>query len=177
MVITVMRYTTKVLVCFVTSIALLLSAIVSSNQTLAAKSDEVEVRGSKVILSEGDAMKATLKSDEPIAMDEVSFSAKRVGTLDPFASSRIPFTVEVYENNSLVASESFTHVLEDKFEKVSVMINNVPKMDVKYKMLIRYDIPENNGQDKPIQIDTDTIEINGGEDGIEVHGRLKVILD
>jgi hypothetical protein len=42
-------------------------------------------------------------------------------------------------------------------------------------MLIRYDVPEGNGMDVPIQIDAESIKINGGEDGIDVQGRIKVL--
>lgn len=158
----------------VISLALLLFMI-NSEYAVAAKSVEVEVRGSKVLLSQGEAMKATLKAEKPTSMNEISFSAKIVGLSDPFTSPRIPFTVEVYENDKLVASESFTQTLDDKFEKVIVSINNIPKMDEKYKMLIRYDVPEGNGQVKPIQIDADSIRVNEGEDGIEVHGKIRIV--
>ena len=43
-------------------------------------------------------------------------------------------------------------------------------------MLIRYDFPEDNGQsNNPIQIDADSIEVNEGEDGIEVHGKIRIV--
>ena len=158
-----------------TFLVLVLSIIVFSDYNAVAKT-EVAIRGSKVLLTEGEAMKATLKIEKPTAIDEVSFSARRVGSSDPFASSQIPFTIEVYESDQLVASESFTQTLDDKFEKIIVSINNIPKMDEKYKMLIRYDIPEDNGQsNNPIQIDAGSIEVNEGEDGIEVHGKIRIV--
>lgn len=42
-------------------------------------------------------------------------------------------------------------------------------------MLIRYDVPEGNGMDVPIQIDAESIKKNGGDDGIDVQGRIKVL--
>jgi hypothetical protein len=147
-----------------------------SEYRVSAKSDEVAIRGSKALLSEGEAVKATIKAEKPTAMNEVSFSARTIGLSDPFATSRIPFTVEVYEGNQLVASESFTESLSDKLQNVDVPINNIPKMDEKYKLLIRYDTPENGGQNNnPIQIDTESIKVNEGDDGLDVHGRIKIV--
>jgi len=165
----------RALFSIISFLVLVLFIIVYSDYTAAAKTDEVAIRGSKVLLTEGEAMKATLKIEKPTAIDEVSFSARRVAS-DPFVSSQIPFTIEVYENDQPVASESFTQTLEDKFENVIVSINNIPKMDEKYKMLIRYDIPEDNEQSNtPIQIDADSIEVNEGEDGIDVHGKIRIV--
>lgn len=112
------------------SLALLVTPIVFESG-FATKSDEVAIRGSKALLSEGEAMKATIQAKEPTAMNEVSFSAKLVGVSDPFATSNIsiPLTVEVYEGDELVASESFTESLDTKFQKVNVPINNIPKME------------------------------------------------
>jgi hypothetical protein len=155
-----------------------LTTLIALESGFATKSDEVAIRGSKALLSQGEAMKATIQAKEPTAMNEVSFSAKLVGISDPFATSNIsiPMTVEVYEGNELVASESFTESLGDKFQKVDVPINNTPKMDEKYKLLVRYDTPENGGQKNvPIQIDTDSIKVNDGDDGLEVHGRIKIV--
>lgn len=155
-----------------------LTTLIALESGFATKSDEVAIRGSKALLSQGEAMKATIQAKEPTAMNEVSFSAKLVGISDPFATSNIsiPMTVEVYEGNELVASESFTELLGDKFQKVDVPINNTPKMDEKYKLLVRYDIPENGGQKNvPIQIDTDSIKVNDGDDGLEVHGRINIV--
>ena len=82
-------------------------------------------------------------------MNDVSFSARRVGLADPFGSAQIPFTIELYESDKLVASESFTWLLEDKLEEITTFINNTPKLDERYKMLIRYDVPEGNGNRRP----------------------------
>lgn len=120
-------------------------------------------------------MKTTLSADEPTTMDNISFNAKRLGLTDPFSSSQIPFTVEIYEDGQLVASESFTWSLDDKFKKVDWMINNKPKLDEKYKMLLRYDIPEYNDQKNPIHIETESIKVNGGNDGIDIHGRIRIV--
>jgi hypothetical protein len=165
----------KVFVCFVTSFALLMSMLVYGDYVTAATPDEVAIRGSKVLLTQGEAMKVTLTSEETNTMNEVAFSARRVGFVDPFGSSQIPFTIELYESDKLVASESFTWLLEDKFEKISALVNNAPKLDERYKMLIRYDVPEGNGPDIPIQIDAESIKINGGNGGIDVQGRIKVV--
>jgi hypothetical protein len=137
-----------------------------------AKSEEVAIRGSKAVLIE---CEATIEADKPTTMNEVSFSARTIGLSDPFATSRIPFTVEVYEGNQLVASESFTESLNDKFENIDVPINNIPKMDEKYKLMIRYDSPENGQKNNPIQIDAESIKVNEGEDGLDVHGRIKLV--
>jgi hypothetical protein len=165
----------RALFSIVTFVALVFSIIVYSDYAAAAKTGEVPIRGSKVLLSEGEAMKVTLTAEEPSSMNEISFSAKSLGMLDPFASSRIPFTIEVYESDQVVASESFTWSLGDKFEKVSAFINNTPKIDERYKMLIRYDVPEDNGPNIPIQINADSIKVNAGKDGIDVQGRIKVV--
>jgi hypothetical protein len=155
-----------------------LITLIAFEYGFATRSDEVAIRGSKALLSQGEAMKATIQAKEPTTMNEVSFSAKLVGLSDPFATSNIsiPITVEVYEGNELVASESFTESLDTKFQKVDVPINNIPKMDEKYKLLVRHDTPENGGQrNVPIQIDTDSIKVNDGDDGLEVHGRIKIV--
>ena len=156
-----------------------LATLIVIESGFATKSDEVSIRGSKALLSEGEAMKATIQAKEPTAMNAVSFSAKLVGVSDPFATSNIslPLTVEVYEGYELVANESFTESLDTKFSKVDVPINNIPKMDEKYKLLVRYDMPENDGGQKnlPIQIDTDSIKVNDGDDGLEVNGRIKIV--
>jgi hypothetical protein len=167
-------YLSKAPVCLVTCILVLFS-IVSYCEYAAAQSNQAEMRGSKAILRPGNTMKVTIASDKPTTMNNLSFSAKRLGLTDPFSSSQIPFTVEVYESDKLVASETFTWSLGDKFEKINWVINNAPKLDERYKMLIRYDIAEDNTQQSPIQIDTERIDINEGNDGIEVHGRIKIV--
>ena len=154
----------------------LLLLFVGTGYEVSSKSHEVAIRGSKALLSEGEAVKATITAEKPSAMNEVSFSARTIGLLDPFATSQIPTTVEVYEGNHLVASESITESLSDKFQNVDVSINNIPKMDEKYKLLIRYDTSENGAQNnKSIQIDTESIKINKGDDGLDVHGRIKIV--
>lgn len=170
-----MLYRAKAVFCFVYCL-IIFSIIFSGNYAAAAKPGEVPIRGSKVLLTEGEAMKVTLTAEEPRTMYDVSFSAKRVGMIDPFGSFAIPFTVEVYESDQLVASESFTWTLGEKFEKVLVQVNNTPKIDERYKMLIRYDVQEDNEQKNiPIQINAESIRINGGNDGIDVHGRVKIV--
>jgi hypothetical protein len=162
---------TSIIVSFASLITL-----VCFENGLATKSDEVAIRGSKALLSQGEAMKVTLQAEDPTSMNEVSFSLRAVGLSNPFASSRIPITVEVYEGKELVASESFTESLDDEFKELNVPINNIPKMDEKYKLLIRYDTPENREQyHAPIQIDTESIEVNDGGDGLEVYGRIKIL--
>jgi hypothetical protein len=170
--------TSRAVFVIVFSLASLIT-IIAFEYGLATKSDEVAIRGSKALLSQGEAMKATIQAKEPTTMNDISFSAKLVGVSDPFATSdiSIPMTVEVYEGDELVASESFTESLDTKFREVDVPINNIPKMDEKYKLLVRYDIPENGGgqENVPIQIDTDSIKVNDGDDGLEVYGRIKII--
>lgn len=169
--------TSRAAFIIVTSLASL-TTLIDFEYGSATKSDEVAIRGSKALLSQGEAMKVAIQAIEPTAMNEFSFSAKLVGVSDPFATSNvsIPITVEVYEGDELVASESFTESLDTKFQKVDVPINNIPKMDEKYKVLLRYDTPENGGQKNiPIQIDTDSIKVNDGDDGLEVHGRIKIV--
>lgn len=165
----------RALFSIVTFLTLVFSIIVYGDYAAGAKTGEVAIRGSKLLLTEGEAMKVTLTAKEPSTMNEVSFSAKSVDVADPFAASQIPFTIEVYESDRLVASESFTWSLGDKIKKVSTFVNNTPKMDERYKMLIRYDIPEDSGRNIPIQIDAGSIKINGGDDGIDVQGRIKIV--
>jgi hypothetical protein len=42
-------------------------------------------------------------------------------------------------------------------------------------MLIRYDVPEENGIDIPTRLDAESIRMNGGKDGIDVQGRIKIL--
>ncbi len=150
-----MRATIKAVICFLTCFALVFSIVSLDNNKAAAKSNEIKVRGAKVVLSQTEAVKATLTTDKPASMTDVSFSAKSIGVSNPFANTVVPFTVEVYENDKLVASESFTWSLSDKFEKVNVLVNNSPKLDERYKMLIRYDLSEDNIRNNPIQMYTE----------------------
>jgi hypothetical protein len=170
-----MKCTIKDIVCFVSSVTLLIPMLAQNNYTIAVTPSEVPIRGSNVLLTQGEAMKVTLTTEESSTMNDVSFSARRVGFADPFGSAQIPFTIELYESDKLVASESFTWLLDDKLEEITTSINNTPKLDERYKMLIRYDVPEGNGIDVPIQIDAESIKINGGEDGIDIQGRIKVL--
>lgn len=170
-----MRCTIKDIVCFVSSVTLLIPMLAPNNYTSAVTPSEVPIRGSKVLLTPGEAMKVTLTTEQSSTMNDVSFSVRKVGLADPFGSAQIPFTIELYESDKLVASESFTWLLEDKLEEITTSINNTPKLDERYKMLIRYDVPEDKGIDVPIQIDAESIKINGGEDGIDVQGRIKVL--
>ncbi|HEY7110692.1 MAG TPA: hypothetical protein VH415_14805 [Nitrososphaeraceae archaeon] len=141
----------------------------------ASGQNEIEIRGSKAILRPGDSMKVTLTTDSPTTMNNISFNAMKLGPSDPFTSSQVPFTIEINENGKIVASESFTWSLDDKFKNVNWEIFNKPKLDEKYKMILRYDIPESHVTNTPIQIDTESIKVNGGEDGIDVHGRIRVL--
>ena len=141
----------------------------------ASSQNEFEIRGSKAILRPGDSMKVTLTTENPTTMNNISFNAKKLGPSDPFSSSQVSFTIEINENGKLVASESFTWSLDDKFENDNWMIFNKPKLDEKYKMTQRYEIPESYATNTPIQIDTDSIKVNGGDDGIDVHGRVRVL--
>jgi hypothetical protein len=169
-----MPYGTKAVFCFVSCLVIFSMATLASYDA-AAKSGEIKVRGAKVVLSQGEAVKATLTTEKPTSMNDVSFSAKSIGLSNPFANTVVPFTVEVYESDELVASESFTSSLGDKFENVNVEINNSPKLDERYKMLIRYDHPEDNSRNNPIQIDIESIKVNGGKDGIDVQGRVSLV--
>ena len=170
-----MKCTIKDIVCFVSSVTLLIRMLAQNNFSTAVTPSEVPIRGSKVLLTQGEAMKVTLTTEESNTMNDISFSARRIGFADPFGSAQIPFTIELYESDKLVASESFTWLLEDKLEEITTSINNAPKLDERYKMLIRYDVLEGNGMDAPIQIDAESIKINGGDDGIDVQGRIKVL--
>ncbi len=163
----------EVVFCFVVCLALVLT-LVTLTQPLSAKSDEIKVRGAKVVLSQGEAVKATLKADKPTSMNKVSFSAKSI-SMNPFTNTVVPLTVEVYESDKLVGSESFIWSLGPDFEKINVDINNSPKLDERYKMLIRYDLFEDNTVNNPIQVDTESIKVNGGNDGIDVHGRVSMV--
>jgi hypothetical protein len=110
----------------------------------------VPISGTKVLLTEGETVKITLTSEESNVVNAVCFFARRVGFVDPFGSSQIPFTSELFESDNLVASESFTWLFEDKLEEITVLVNNNPKLDESYKMLLSHDIPEGSGPNVPI---------------------------
>jgi hypothetical protein len=60
-------------------------------------------------------------------------------------------------------------------DEITALVNNNPKLDERYKMLLRHDIPEGSGTNVPIQTDAASIEINGGKDGIKVKSRIKIL--
>jgi hypothetical protein len=78
-----MKCTIKDIVSFVSSFTLLIPLLAQNNFTIAITPSEVPIRGSKVLLTQGEAMKVTLTTEESSTMNEVSFSARRVGFADP----------------------------------------------------------------------------------------------
>ena len=59
-----MKGTIKDIVCFVSSVTLLIPMLAPNNYIAAVTPSEVPIRGSKVLLTQGEAMKVTLTTEE-----------------------------------------------------------------------------------------------------------------
>lgn len=91
----------------------------------------------------------------------MTFKAKRIQDPDPFKESysRIPVTVEIVENNKLVESDSVTAHFGNSYENIGIDMNNDPKVGGSFNVIISFDIPEDNGDDREIRVDTNRIRI------------------
>ena len=63
-----MKCTIKDIVCFVGSVTLLIPMLAQNNYTIAVTPSEVPIRGSNVLLTQGEAMKVTLTTEESSTM-------------------------------------------------------------------------------------------------------------
>ncbi len=129
----------------------------------------------KVTLSHGEALRLEFQGEQLAPIKEVSFKLKTIDTSDPFASYQVPITVQVFEKNQLIGSESFTYSLGSGFRKVHVDVNNDPMIKGNYKTVIIFDNPEFNADDNKVKIDLDTIKFNNGNVRMDLHGDIKII--
>jgi hypothetical protein len=164
------------LLVFLAVISLLsaLTAALSVNDVQADKSSSQD-RRDEVTLSQGDSLRIEFKSKQPEPIQAVSFKLMTIDTSDPFATYRVPLTVEVFEKNQLIGSESFTSDLSSGLKKIQVDVNNDPMIKGNYKIVIRFDNSEFNPDDNKIRIDLDTIKFNNGNVRMDLHGDIKVI--
>lgn len=97
----------------------------------------------KVNIGEGDTITLRLEIDEPTRIHELSFDTKRIQSSNPFSESysRIPVTVDIIENRDMVGSESMTAHVENKYEEVSIDLNNDPKVGGSFNVVIKFEIP------------------------------------
>jgi hypothetical protein len=164
------------LLVFLAVISLLsaLTAALSVNDVQADKSSSQD-RRDEVTLSQGDSLRIEFKSKQPEPIQAVSFKLITIDTSDPFATYRVPLTVEVFEKNQLIGSESFTSDLSSGLKKIQVDVNNDPMIKGNYKIVIRFDNSEFNPDDNKVRIDLDTIKFNNGNVRMDLHGDIKVI--
>lgn len=164
------------LLVFLAIISLLsaLAAAISVNYVQADKSSSQD-RRDEVTLSQGDSLRIEFKSKQPEPIQAVSFKLITIDTSDPFATYHVPLTVEVFEKNQLIGSESFTSDLSSGLKKIQVDVNNDPMIKGNYKIVIRFDNSEFNPDDNKVRIDLDTIKFNDGNVRMDLHGDIKVI--
>lgn len=150
------------------SILILLTAI-SYFDSAWGKSREV------VSLKQGQTLRLEFERDHPRPVESVSVNLKTVDKSDPFASYDVPLTIEVFEKNQLVGSESFTADVGADYKKVQVDVNNDPMIKGNFKIAIRFDIPEFGTDDNRLLINIDSIKFNDGEVNMHQHGDIKII--
>jgi hypothetical protein len=115
----------------------------------------------KVNIGEGDSITLRLEIDESTRIHELSFDTKRMQSSNPFGESysRIPVTVDIIENGDMVGSESMTAHVESSYNEISIDMNNDPKVGGSFNIVIKFEIPEDNGHDPQIRVDTDSIKV------------------
>lgn len=148
-------------------------ALSSINYVHAEKSSSKE--RDIVTLSQGQSLRVEFKSKQAEPIQQVSFKLKTIDTSDPFRTYHVPLTVEVYEKNQLIGSESFTSDLSSGLKKIQVDVNNDPMIKGNYKIVIRFDNSEFNPDDNKVRIDLDTIKFNDGNVRMDLHGDIKVV--
>lgn len=146
-------------------------AFIPINYAQAEKSKERD----EATLSQGEALRVEFKSKQLEPIQEVSFKLKTIDTSDPFAFYHVPLTVEIFEKNQLIGSESFTSDLSTGFKKIKVDVNNDPMIKGNYKIVIRFDTPEFSTDDNKVKVDLDTIKFNDGNVRMDLHGDVKII--
>lgn len=162
---------------FLTLISLTCTSVsaLSMNQVHANDSSSKVI--DNVILNQGQAMRIEFKSPLPEPIQQVSFKAEAIDTSNAFDASHVPITVEVFEKNKLIGSESFSSDLSGGFKNIQVDVNNTPKIDGNYKIEISFDTPEFNSGNTKIKVDLDTIKFNSGSVSMDLHGDIKKFLD
>lgn len=153
----------------------LAAAALSVNEVQADKSSS-NARRNEVTLNQGDSLRVEFKSKQPEPIQVVSFKLMTVDTSDPFKAYHVPLTVEVFEKNQLIGSESFTSDLGSGLKKIQVDVNNDPMIKGNYKIVIRFDNSEFNPDDNKVRVDLNTIKFNDGNVRMDLHGDIKVIL-
>jgi hypothetical protein len=128
-----------------------------------------------VTLSPGQALRVEFQGKQLAPIKVVSLKLKTIDTSNPFASYQVPITVQVFEKNQLIGSESYTFNLGSGFRKIHVDVNNDPVIKGNYKTVIRFDNPEFSTEDNKVKIDLDTIKFNNGNLRMDLHGDLKII--
>jgi hypothetical protein len=115
----------------------------------------------KVNIGEGDSITLRLEIDESTRIHELSFDIKRMQSSNPFSESysRIPVTVEIIENGDIVGSESMTAHVENRYKEINIDMNNDPKVGGSFNVVIKFEIPEDDGHDPQIRVDTDSIKV------------------
>jgi hypothetical protein len=115
----------------------------------------------KVNLGQGDTITVRLEINEPTKIHELSFDTKRLQSSNPFSESysRIPVTVDIIENGEMVGSESMTAHVRNNYEEISIDMNNDPKVGGSFNVDINFDIPEDDGHDHQIRVNTDSIKV------------------
>jgi hypothetical protein len=95
-----------------------------------------------VSLKQGETLRLEFERDNPRPVDSVSLVLKTIDKSDPFASYEVPLTIQIFEKNQLVGSESFTAEVGADYKRVRVDINNDPMIKGNFKIEIRFDVPE-----------------------------------
>ncbi|HEX9320214.1 MAG TPA: hypothetical protein VF884_14870 [Nitrososphaeraceae archaeon] len=157
-----------IVVVSILSLLVLLTAI-SYLQNVWGKSRQI------VSLKQGETMRLEFERDHPRPVESVSLVLKTVDNSDPFANYDVPLTIEVFEKNQLVGSESFTAEVGADYKKVHVDVNNDPMIKGNFKIAIRFDVPEFGSDDNRLLINVDSVKFNDGKVNMHQHGDIKLI--
>jgi hypothetical protein len=128
-----------------------------------------------VSLKQGETLRLEFERDNPRPVDSVSLVLKTIDKSDPFASYEVPLTIQVFEKNQLVGSESFTAEVGADYKRVRVDINNDPMIKGNFKIEIRFDVPEFGKDDNLLNINIDSNKFNDGKVNMHQHGDIKII--
>jgi len=128
-----------------------------------------------VSLKQGETLRLEFERDNPRPVDSVSLVLKTIDKSDPFASYEVPLTIQVFEKNQLVGSESFTAEVGADYKRVRVDINTDPMIKGNFKIEIRFDVPEFGKDDNLLNVNIDSIKFNDGKVHMHQHGDIKII--
>jgi hypothetical protein len=126
-------------------------------------------------LKQGETLRLEFERDHPRPIESVSLNLKTIDKSDPFANYDIPLTIEVFEKNQLIGSESFTVEVGADYKKVRVDVNNDPMIKGNFKVAIRFDVPEFGSDDNRLLINIDSIKFNDGKVNMHQHGDIKIV--